>query len=147
MVPARVWALTLFILVFSIAISIFKDIPDLEGDRRFGIMTFTVKLGQVAVFNVARWILTICYVGMMGAALWLPGVHHGFLLLSHGLVLGCFLYLSQRVAMTGDLADVTDGAASHPSKTVTYPAFYQFIWKLFFVEYILFPISCCLAIG
>jgi len=32
-VPGRVWALTVFILLFSIAIALFKDIPDIEGDR------------------------------------------------------------------------------------------------------------------
>src|SRR5919199_1159752 len=33
-IPAQVWALTLFILVFTFAIAIFKDIPDIEGDRQ-----------------------------------------------------------------------------------------------------------------
>ena len=48
-IPARMWALTIFVLVFSIVIAIFKDIPDIEGDRRFNITTFTVQLGQARV--------------------------------------------------------------------------------------------------
>jgi homogentisate phytyltransferase/homogentisate geranylgeranyltransferase len=28
---------------------------------------------------------------------------------------------------------------------LSYPAFYQFIWKLFFLEYLLFPLACWLA--
>jgi homogentisate phytyltransferase/homogentisate geranylgeranyltransferase len=137
-VPARIWALTGFILVFSIAIAIFKDIPDIEGDRRYGINTFTVQLGQQAIFQVAHWLLTVCYLGMIGMAPFLPGVHSGFLIVSHSILLVYFWYLSQRVRLT----------PINPSETgtaLTYPDFYQFIWKLFFAEYLLFPLSCWLS--
>ena len=40
-----VWALCLFVLPFSFAIAVLKDVPDIEGDRRFSIRTFTVRLG------------------------------------------------------------------------------------------------------
>ncbi|MFM8005093.1 MAG: zinc-dependent metalloprotease, partial [Dolichospermum sp.] len=60
-----VWALTVFILVFTFAIAIFKDIPDMEGDRVYNITTFTLQLGQQKVFNLALWVLTICYGGMI----------------------------------------------------------------------------------
>ena len=45
------WALTLVVLPFSLAIAILKDVPDAEGDRRFRIMTFTVRLGGRAVLR------------------------------------------------------------------------------------------------
>ena len=38
-------ALCLFVLPFSLAIAILKDVPDIEGDRRYSIRTFTVRLG------------------------------------------------------------------------------------------------------
>ena len=44
-IPPAVWALTAFVLPFSFAIAVLKDVPDLEGDRRFRIATFTVRLG------------------------------------------------------------------------------------------------------
>jgi homogentisate phytyltransferase/homogentisate geranylgeranyltransferase len=34
-----VWVLTAFVLVFTVAIAIFKDVPDLEGDRIYQITT------------------------------------------------------------------------------------------------------------
>ncbi|NEQ27192.1 MAG: homogentisate phytyltransferase [Microcoleus sp. SIO2G3] len=68
-IPSVVWALTAFILVYTFAIAIFKDIPDLEGDRRYHIRTLTIRLGQPAVFRWARWVLTLCYGGMIAAAL------------------------------------------------------------------------------
>ncbi|MFM6277108.1 MAG: homogentisate phytyltransferase, partial [Dolichospermum sp.] len=64
-IPSAVWALTVFILVFTFAIAIFKDIPDMEGDRVYNITTFTLQLGQQKVFNLALWVLTICYGGMI----------------------------------------------------------------------------------
>jgi homogentisate phytyltransferase/homogentisate geranylgeranyltransferase len=129
-IPAPVWALTLFILVFTFAIAIFKDIPDLEGDRLYHITTFTVRLGQHAVFNLARWVLVVCYLGMILVATVLPGVNAAFLGMTHLITLGVFWGLSTQV----NLQDKTDIAE-----------FYQFIWKLFFLEYLMFPLACLLA--
>ncbi len=134
-VPARVWALTLFVLVFSFAIAIFKDIPDLEGDRQFNISTYTLKLGRKKVFSLARWVLTACYVGLMVAAPFLPGVQPLFLIIAQGLGILSFWWLSRRV----------DLDSSSGKKDISYPDFYQFIWKLFFVEYFIFPLACWLA--
>lgn len=134
-VPARVWALTLFVLVFSFAIAIFKDIPDLEGDRQFNISTYTLQLGRKKVFSLARWVLTACYVGLMVAAPFLPGVQPLFLVLAQGLSILSFWWLSRRV----------DLDASPGKKDISYPDFYQFIWKLFFMEYLIFPLACWLA--
>jgi len=129
--PAPIWALTLFILVFTFAIAIFKDVPDMEGDRRYHISTFTIRLGQRAVFNLSRWVLTICYGGMILVAPFLAGVHTLGLVLSHSLLLGLLWWRSSRV-------DLTDKGAI--------ARFYQFIWKLFFLEYLIFP-ALCLMVG
>lgn len=127
-VPLTVWALTGFILVFTFAIAIFKDIPDAEGDRRYHITTLTLKLGQRSVFNLSRWVLSGCYLGMVLVALWLPGVN-GALVVVHLLLLGGLWWRSQQV-------NLADRAAI--------ARFYQFIWKLFFLEYLLFPVICLL---
>ncbi len=126
-----VWVLTIFILVFTFAIAIFKDIPDLEGDRQYNITTFTIKLGKEAVFKLALWVLTCCYGGMiLLGVLGLPGVNQIFLIFSHGLALGIMWGLSRKV----DLED-----------KVSIARYYQFIWKLFFLEYLIFPAACLLA--
>ncbi len=129
-IPAQVWALTLFILVFTFAIAIFKDIPDMEGDRQYNISTFTLKLGARAVFNLARWVLTACYLGMtLAALLWLPAINPIFAIATHSIGLGLMWWRSQKV----DLGDQQAIAS-----------FYQFIWKLFFAEYLIFPAACLL---
>jgi homogentisate phytyltransferase/homogentisate geranylgeranyltransferase len=37
------------------------------------------------------------------------------------------------------------GQAMTPQKNLAYPQFYQFIWKLFFLQYLMFPLACWLA--
>lgn len=134
-VPARVWALMLFVLVFSFAIAIFKDIPDLEGDRQYNISTYTLQLGRKKVFNLARWVLTACYGGLIIAAPFLPDVQPLFLMIAQGTGITYFWWLSHRV----------DLDSSPAKKDISYPDFYQFIWKLFFVEYLIFPLACWLS--
>ncbi|MFM6609330.1 MAG: homogentisate phytyltransferase, partial [Dolichospermum sp.] len=87
-IPSAVWVLTVFILVFTLAIAIFKDIPDIEGDRVYNITTFTLQLGQQKVFNLALWILTICYGGMILVGLFhLAEVNTIFVVITHTLTL------------------------------------------------------------
>jgi homogentisate phytyltransferase / homogentisate geranylgeranyltransferase len=126
-----VWVLTLFILIFTIAIAIFKDVPDMEGDKQYNITTFTLLLGKQAIFNLSRWIITICYIGVIFAAIvGLPGVNATFLVISHLSLLGLLWWHSRKVNLEDKIAIAR---------------FYQFIWKLFFWEYLLFPIACLLA--
>ncbi len=130
-IPREVWALTLFVIVFSVAIAIVKDIPDMEGDRLYNITTLTLKIGQPAVLNIARVVLTACYLGMILAGwLWLSSVNSVFLGLTHTVALLLMWWQSLRV----DFRD-KDAIVS----------FYQFIWKLFFLEYLIFPMACLLV--
>ncbi|MDJ0744343.1 MAG: homogentisate phytyltransferase [Xenococcaceae cyanobacterium MO_167.B27] len=120
--------LTLFILLFTIAIAIFKDVPDLEGDKKYNISTFTLILGKSTVFNISRGVITICYLGMVGAGIvGLNGINSSFFMVYHLILLGLLWWRSRKV----DLAQKSD---------IT--SFYQFIWKLFFLEYLLFPLAC-----
>jgi homogentisate phytyltransferase/homogentisate geranylgeranyltransferase len=130
-IPPTVWALTGFVLVFTLAIAIFKDIPDMEGDRQYNISTFTIKMGVKAVFNLARAVLTFCYSGLIIVlAIWQANINLVFLGITHLIILGWMWWRSREV----DLED--KGAIA---------SFYQFIWKLFFLEYLIFPLACLLA--
>ncbi|MDY6786092.1 MAG: homogentisate phytyltransferase [Cyanobacteriota bacterium] len=126
-IPA-VWALTLFILAFSIAIAIFKDVPDTEGDKQYNIATLTLILGKPTILKLAWGIISLCYVGLILAALLgLLDVNIPVLVASHSVLLGILGWRSQNV----DLNNKAEIAQ-----------FYQFIWKLFFLEYLLFPLVC-----
>lgn len=127
-IAPAVWVLTGFVLVFAIAIAIFKDVPDVEGDQQYGIATFTLSIGQQSIFNLARAIVAVCYLGIIAAgAIAVPGLNSGAAIAIHGGLLGLLAWRSRGV----DLEQKSEIAR-----------FYQFIWRLFFLEYLLFPLIC-----
>jgi homogentisate phytyltransferase / homogentisate geranylgeranyltransferase len=128
-----VWTLTLFILLFTVAIAIFKDVPDIEGDKQYKIKTFTLVMGKLAVFNLSRGVITVCYFGMIAAGLfWLTALNVSFFVTSHLVLLGLLWWRSLDVDLEQKSA-IAD--------------FYQFIWKLFFAEYLLFSLACLMTVG
>ncbi len=131
-IPAEVWALTAFVVIFSIAIALLKDVPDATGDRQHRITTFTLRWGAAAVLSRSRWVLTVAYGLMIALALGdsLSGLNQTFFLASNLLALALLWWRSRTVDIQ------VKGSTTR---------FYQFIWKLFFLEYLLLPIACLLA--
>lgn len=37
--------ITCFVTLFAVVIAITKDLPDIEGDKQFGIETFATRMG------------------------------------------------------------------------------------------------------
>lgn len=128
----RIWVLTLFILVFSVAIAVFKDVPDMEGDRQFKIQTLTLQVGQKNVFLGTCILLSFCYLGMViwGFSTNLP-LNLPIFIGSHLVLLILLWWRSRDV----NLESKTEIAS-----------FYQFIWKLFFLEYLLYPLASWLPV-
>jgi homogentisate phytyltransferase/homogentisate geranylgeranyltransferase len=120
-VPPAVWALTLFVLPFSFAIAILKDVPDAEGDRAHRIFTFTVRLGRERVLRMGLAALALGYVGMA--------------------VLGPLLVEEANpvVMAVGHLAALAVLLAWARRAFDDFTAFYMRVWGLFFCEYLLVP--------
>ncbi len=126
-VPDAIVALTLFVLPFSFAIAVLKDVPDAEGDRRFRIGTFTVRLGARAAFRMGMAALVAGYLGMaIGGPLLVDDASPWILGVGHLACLAVLLLLAARV-------DLHDQAG--------FTRFYMRVWALFFVEYLLVPIA------
>ncbi|ACB49592.1 hypothetical protein cce_0241 [Crocosphaera subtropica ATCC 51142] len=126
----EVWILTGFVVIFTIAIAIFKDVPDLEGDKEYNITTFTILLGKKAIFKISCAIIIFCYLTMIAVGfLSIFSLNQGFLIISHAGLLTLLLWRSQKVNL---------------DEKISIAQFYQFIWRLFFLEYLLFPIACLL---
>jgi homogentisate phytyltransferase/homogentisate geranylgeranyltransferase len=127
-IPAPVWALTVVVLPFSFAIAILKDVPDAEGDRRFRIMTFTVRVGGARVLRAGLAVLALAYVGMAVLGPLLipeaqPAVLAGGQLAALALLLGW-------------------ARAADPDDPAVFTRFYMRVWKLFFLEYALVAVAC-----
>ena len=126
------WALTLFVLPFSFAIAILKDVPDAEGDRRFRIATFTLRLGAPAgaADRARRADRRLPRDGARGAApaRRLPAGRAR----RHA--------TSPRSALLWRMSARTD-----PHDPASFTRFYMGVWKLFFLEYALVPLAAVLG--
>jgi homogentisate phytyltransferase / homogentisate geranylgeranyltransferase len=127
-IPPGVWALTAFVLPFSLAIAILKDVPDAEGDRAHRILTFTVRHGGRAVLRAGLAVLTLAYLGMAVLGPLLVDGADPVLLAGGHLAALAALWAAARSA---DPADVTK-----------FTRFYLRVWLLFFLEYAIVPVSC-----
>ena len=123
-VAPAIWALTLFVLPFSFAIAVLKDVPDAEGDRRFAIRTFTVRLGARAAFAMGMAALAVAYGGM--AVLAFEGANRAVLAGTHLVALALLVSWAVR-------ADPTDPSG--------FTRFYMRVWMLFFAEYLIVPLA------
>jgi homogentisate phytyltransferase / homogentisate geranylgeranyltransferase len=124
-----VWALCLFVLPFSFAIAVLKDVPDLEGDRAFSIRTYTVRLGPQRVKAIGLTALGLAYAGMAIAGPFALGPHVQPVVWVAGHVLAAALLF-----FWAKQAD--------PKDRVAFINFYMRVWALFFLEYVLVPLAC-----
>ena len=130
-VPVHIRALTGMVVGLGIVIAWFKDIPDMEGDRRHAIRTLTLRLGARRTVNAGIALLAAGYAALIVAG-WngLAGVNGPVLAGAHAVLLVAAVVAAARVRL--------DARAS-------VARFYLFIWGLFFAEYLVFTAAGVLA--
>jgi homogentisate phytyltransferase/homogentisate geranylgeranyltransferase len=131
-IAGPVWALTLFVAPFSFAIAVLKDVPDIEGDRRYHIATLTIRLGARRVLAIGLGALVVAYVGMAVLGPLLLGDSVQPVVLSAGSLAALAVAL-----LCARRADVGDSEA--------FWRFYMRVWLLFFAEYALMAVACLTA--
>jgi len=122
--PGPILLLTSAMLVYSLIIAWFKDIPDMEGDAKFQIKTVSIRLGAEKVFRFGNILLgltllslsLICYVWPLALNAKIMGTAHLGLLMA--------LYSVSREIDLKEHSEVRN--------------YYLFIWILFFAEYLIF---------
>lgn len=123
--PAPVTFGVAFVTLFAVVIALFKDLPDVDGDAKHGVRTLSVRMGIPTVFRVCVALLLVDYAlgvaqGLRSSVPWSAAVTCSF----HALAAAVVAQRASRV----DTAD-------HSSVT----AFYMFVWKLFYAEYLVLP--------
>lgn len=124
--PKPVIFATGFMSFFSVVIALFKDIPDIVGDKIYGIQSFTVRLGQERVFWICILLLEVAY----GVAI-LVGASSSFFWSRYITVLG-------HAILGGILWSRANSIDLTSKSSIT--SFYMFIWQLFYAEYLLIPL-------
>jgi homogentisate solanesyltransferase len=119
--------ITAFVTVFATVIAVTKDLPDVEGDARFGVETFATRLGVQRVAWLGAGLLLANYAAAVVLALRMPGAFNAALMAPAHAALGAAL-----LAATARL----DRAGYAPPAIA---AFYKFVWLLFYSEYALLP--------
>ncbi|XP_024986797.1 homogentisate solanesyltransferase, chloroplastic [Cynara cardunculus var. scolymus] len=119
--------ITTFVTLFALVIAITKDLPDVEGDRKFQISTFATKLGVRNIALLGSGLLLINYIGSVAAAFYMPQAFRGSLMIPfHAILASCLIFQ----AWVLERANYTQEAIA---------GFYRFVWNLFYAEYIVFP--------
>ncbi|XP_019432480.1 PREDICTED: naringenin 8-dimethylallyltransferase 2, chloroplastic-like [Lupinus angustifolius] len=125
--PRSMLLSTTVLSIFCIVISMIKDIPDMEGDEKYGIKSLTLRLGQKQVFSICISLLNMAYgVGI------LVGATSPYLWSKISVVLGhaTLALVLQYRAKSVD-----------PKNKDSVQSFYMFIWKqLFTAECLLLPL-------
>ncbi|GMP87129.1 hypothetical protein CsSME_00039645 [Camellia sinensis var. sinensis] len=133
--------ITTFVTLFALVIAITKDLPDVEGDRKFQISTLATKLGVRNIAFLGSGLLLLNYIGAILAAVFMPQVFKRSLMIPAHTILALslifqmdfssiifhFVWFQARLL---EKANYTKEAISE---------FYRFIWNLFYAEYAMFP--------
>ncbi|ONM28959.1 Homogentisate phytyltransferase 1 chloroplastic [Zea mays] len=107
------------------ALGTYKDIPNVDGDRDFGIQSMTVRLGQQRVHRLCINILMTAYATAILVGASSMNLYQKIVIVSgHGLLASTLWQRAQQF-------DIEN------KDCIT--QFYMFIWKLFYAEYFLIP--------
>lgn len=112
--------------IFGLVAALFKDIPDVEGDKINGVNSLASQVGKKPVFWLCIWLLEMAYgvailIGLSSTYFWIGSI----MVISHS-ILGFILWKE------ANLVDLESDQAIE--------SFYRFIWKLRGVEDLLMPL-------
>ncbi|KAI3814728.1 hypothetical protein L1987_14372 [Smallanthus sonchifolius] len=124
--PKPVIFATGFMSFFSVVIALFKDIPDIVGDKIFGIQSFTVRLGQKRVFWICILLLEVAYAAAILVGASSPYLWSRYITIFGHVILGLILWGRAKSTDLESKSAIT--------------SFYMFIWQLFYAEYLLIPL-------
>jgi homogentisate phytyltransferase/homogentisate geranylgeranyltransferase len=130
-IPIDIWLLTGFVVLFSLGISWFKDIPDVDGDIRADVGSLAIKMGISRTFNLGVVSVCLGYILCSFVPLFAPLeiANGGVVALGFGLSGLFFLSFAQR---------------TKPAQKKSMQRFYKVFWVLFALAYVVFALAAVL---
>ncbi|CAN5916983.1 hypothetical protein BH11BAC7_BH11BAC7_32590 [soil metagenome] len=128
-IPENVKILTVFIIAFSIVISWFKDLPDIEGDTKYNIKTFAIRYSSKTVLITGNILVGLAYIFTIAIKMRdfseqvIPSFQNKVLLFGHIILFALFLLNTISIK---------------PDKHHSIKKFYKRFWWFFFAEYALY---------
>ncbi|XP_020205870.1 glycinol 4-dimethylallyltransferase [Cajanus cajan] len=117
-----------FLSFYALGIALSKDIPDVEGDTKHGIHSFSARLGQKRVFWICVFLFEMAFgVGLVGSAISSSSTLIKIITGLGHVILGSILWNHTKNI------DLTSPASTR--------SFYMYIWKLLYVAYFLLPLA------
>mmetsp|Transcript_24938 Transcript_24938/g.35814 ORF Transcript_24938/g.35814 Transcript_24938/m.35814 type:complete len:377 (+) Transcript_24938:52-1182(+) len=116
-----------FMTIFASVIAVTKDLPDIEGDRKYQISTFASRFGVASIAFSSSCVLAVAYIAAILLPLTPMGSQHFNrlpMMGGHALYLIYFLFSYSRF---------------NPDSMESLKKFYKAIWTLFYLEYCLYP--------
>jgi len=128
---APIGSLCVFMFAFVLAIGIFKDLPDTEGDRKHHMLTYAVKYGTSRSYWGGVILLGCAYAAVISANLLQFGMERSFVFT--GAMILSLVSLMIVASRIGDLSQ----------RSLT--GFYRIIWILFYLGLVSFSAYALLS--
>mmetsp|Transcript_31314 Transcript_31314/g.47934 ORF Transcript_31314/g.47934 Transcript_31314/m.47934 type:complete len:401 (-) Transcript_31314:579-1781(-) len=131
--PKCFWS-SIFFGIFGIVIALMKDVPDVRGDALANIRSFSVRMGQKSIFGAMKNLLSLLMFSF-GAA-WLKGsmaVSDKFLRMTR--------FLLGVASIGGGMKTLDQAKAVNPYDSAEVYSYYMFLWKLFYISYLVMPFA------
>ncbi|KAL3701182.1 hypothetical protein R1sor_019204 [Riccia sorocarpa] len=119
--------ITCFVTVFATVIAITKDLPDIEGDKKYNISTFATRFGVRNISFLGSGLLLMNYIGAVGAGIFMPQAFNRNVMVAAHTALGVALLYQTWLL----------DSAKYSKEAIA--GFYRFIWNLFYTQYVLLP--------
>ncbi|KAJ6361984.1 hypothetical protein OIU78_002400 [Salix suchowensis] len=85
--------ITTFVTLFALVIAITKDLPDVEGDRKYNISTLATKLGVRNIAFLGSGLLLVNYVGAVLSAVYMPqDFRRSLMIPAHTILALCLIF-------------------------------------------------------
>ncbi|XP_062101330.1 2-acyl-4-prenylphloroglucinol 6-prenyltransferase, chloroplastic [Humulus lupulus] len=116
-----------FVSTLSIILSILKDVPDVEGDKKVGMSTLPVIFGARTIVLVGSGFFLLNYVAAIGVAIMWPQAFKGYIMIpAHAIFASALIFKTWLLDKANYAKEASD-------------SYYHFLWFLMIAEYILYP--------